>query len=144
MDTSSVLEKWREAKIRVRQSKIIMLFNLGEQKSFFVNNNFEAWIISSKGRLRWSFSMYWKRTAYSIWDCFLGNRLCSFRLSWNLYKGIKIYRVDNFSYRSRYVFVSLKNLNSQAVGVRYCLGCRKGLVSLICSLFLYFFLDTIE
>ena len=36
LDTSSVLEKWREAKIPVRQGKIdILKFNLGDQKIFF-------------------------------------------------------------------------------------------------------------
>ena len=33
--------------------------------------------------------------------------------------------------------------NSQAVGVRYCLGCRNGLVSPFCLFFLYFLLDRI-
>ena len=35
------------------------------------------------------------------------------------------------------------HLNTQAVGVRYCLGCRNGLVSPFCLLFLYFLLDRI-
>ena len=33
--------------------------------------------------------------------------------------------------------------NSQAVGVRYCLGCRNGLVSPICAFFFYFLLDRV-